>query len=88
MALGIPRYSAREAIKKWTECQHRAAWKDLLGRRHGKLIISRAEEDLLKLSRHQVGMVVAFLMGHAHVRKHVHIMDLFNPLKTKRICLM
>ena len=39
-ALGIPKCSAREAIKNWTEHQHYSAWKDLPGLRHGKLFIA------------------------------------------------
>jgi len=31
LALGIPRCSAREAIKNWTEYQHHSAWRDLPG---------------------------------------------------------
>jgi hypothetical protein len=30
-AFGIPRRSATEAIKNWTEYQHYSAWKDLPG---------------------------------------------------------
>jgi hypothetical protein len=55
-AVGIPRCSAREAIKNWIEYQHYIAWKDLPGHRYGKLFIGRPckrrAEDLLKLSRH------------------------------------
>jgi len=40
-ALGIPKCSAREAIKNWTEVQHHSAWRDLPGLRHGKLFIGR-----------------------------------------------
>jgi hypothetical protein len=29
-ALGIPKCSAREAIKNWTEVQHHSAWRDLV----------------------------------------------------------
>jgi ribonuclease HI len=38
-ALGIPRCSAREAIRNWTECQHYISWKDLPRHRHGKLLL-------------------------------------------------
>jgi hypothetical protein len=68
-ALGIPRCSARAAITNWTEYQNFSAWKALPGHRHGKLLISRSckrrVEDLLKLSRHQLKMATAILMGHA-----------------------
>jgi hypothetical protein len=40
-ALGIPRCSARVAIKNWTEIQHYTTWKNVPGYRHGKLFISR-----------------------------------------------
>jgi hypothetical protein len=51
-ALGIPKCSAREAIKNWTENQPYSAWRDLPGDRHGKLFIGRLckkrADDLLR----------------------------------------
>ena len=70
-ALGIPRCSARESIKNWTEHQYYSALRDLPGHRHCKLFIGRPckkrADDLLKLSRHQLKTVVAILTGHAPV---------------------
>jgi ribonuclease HI len=90
--LGIPKCSAREAIKNWTEYQHYIAWKDLPGHRHGKLFISRTSkrrtEDLLKLSGHRLKMAVAIFTGHASVRNHLHIMGLFDGDPTCRFCRM
>jgi hypothetical protein len=58
--------------------------------RHGKLIIGtpckKRADDLLKLSTHQLKMVVAILIGHAPVRRHLHIMDLFEGDPTCRFC--
>jgi hypothetical protein len=52
--------------------QHHHIWRDVPGHKHGKLFISKPckkrAEDLLKLSRHQLRMVVAILTGHAPVR--------------------
>jgi hypothetical protein len=91
-ALGIPRCSAGEEIKNWTEYQYYIASKDLPCHRHGKLFISRPckrrAEDLLKLSRHQLKMTVAILTGHAPVRRHLHIMGLFDGDPTCRFCRM
>jgi hypothetical protein len=60
------------------------AWRDLSGYRHGKLFIGRQckkrADDLLKLSRHQLKMVVAILTGHAPVRRHLNIMGLWGIL--------
>ena len=57
-ALGIPRCSAREAIKNWIECQHGTTWTNLPGHRYDKLLISgrckKRAEDLLTLSRYQL----------------------------------
>jgi hypothetical protein len=68
-ALGIPKCLARVAIKNWTEIQHYTTPKNLPGYRHGELFISRPckkrADDLLKLSRLQMRIVVAFFMGHA-----------------------
>jgi hypothetical protein len=91
-ALAIPRCSAREAIKNWTEYQHYIAWKDSPGQKHSKFFISipckRRGEDLLKLSRHQLKMAVAILTGRAPVRRHLHIMGLFDGDPTCGFCRM
>jgi hypothetical protein len=91
-ALGIPRCSARDAVKNWTKIQHSTAWKNLLGHGHGKLFISRPckkkAEDLLKLCRYQLRTVVAFLMGHAPVMRHLNIMGLFDGNPDCRFCKM
>jgi hypothetical protein len=89
-ALGIPKCLAREAIKNWTENQHYNAWKNLPGHRHGKLIIGKPckkrTDDLLKLSRHQLKMVVAILTGHAPVKGHLYTMGLLDGDPTCRFC--
>jgi ribonuclease HI len=89
-ALGIPKCSAREAIRTWSVKQHHNAWRDLPGHTHGKLFIGRPckkrADDLLKLSRHQLKMVVAILTGHAPVRKHLRTMGLFEGDPTCRFC--
>jgi hypothetical protein len=67
-------------------------WRDLPGHRHGKLFTGRPckkkADDLLKLSRHQLKMVVAILTGHVPVRRHLYIMGLFNVDTTCRFCRM
>jgi len=91
-ARGIPKCSAREAIKNWTEFQHHSAWRDLPAHRHGKLFIGRPckkrADDLLKLSRHQLKIVVAIFTGHAPVKGHLFIMGLFDADPTCRFCRM
>ena len=71
LALGIHRCVAREAIRNWTEHQHYSAWKVLPAHRHGELFIGKPckkrADDLLELSKHQLQMVVAILIGHAPV---------------------
>jgi hypothetical protein len=82
-ALGITKCSAREAI-------NHSAWRNLPGHWHGKLFIGRPckkrADDLLKLSRHQLKMVVAILTGHAPVRGHLYVMGLFEGDPTCRFC--
>ena len=89
-ALGIPKCLAREAIKNWTEHQHFNTWKDIPGCRHGKLFIGqrckKRAEDLLKLGRHQLKMVVAILTGHAPVKGCLLTMGLFNGDPSCRFC--
>jgi hypothetical protein len=38
-ALGIPKCSAREAIKNWIEHHRYSAWRDLSGLRYGKIFL-------------------------------------------------
>jgi len=62
----------------------------LPGHRHGKLFIGRPckkrADDLLKLSRNQLKMVVAILIGHAFVRGHLYTIGLFDEDPTCRFC--
>ena len=48
-------------------------WRNVPGNRHGKLFIDKLckkrADDLLKLGRHQLRMIVAILTGHAPMRK-------------------
>ena len=91
-ALGIPKCLAREAIKSWTEYQHSTTWKTVPGCRHGKRFISRPckkrADDLIKLRRHQIKMVVAILTVHAPVKEHLRIMGLFSGDPFCRFCRM
>jgi hypothetical protein len=70
--------------------QQHNAWRDLPGHRHGKLFLGRPckkrPDDLLKLSRHQLKIVVAILIGHAPVRKHLRTMSLVVGDSTCRFC--
>jgi hypothetical protein len=62
--------------------QHLCTWRNLTGHRHSKLFISgpcrKRADNLLRLSRRQLKMVVAILTEHAPVRKHLHTMGLFD----------
>ena len=91
-ALRIPKCLAREAIKNWTKHQHFSTWKDTPGCRNGKLFIGKPRkkrtDNLLKLGRHQVKMVVAILTGHAPVRGCLLTMGLFNGDPSCRFCGM
>jgi hypothetical protein len=64
----------------------------LPGHRHGKLFIGRPfkkrADDLLRLSRPQIKIVVAILTGHAPVRRNLNIMGLFDGDPTRRFCGM
>jgi hypothetical protein len=70
--------------------QHHCGWRDLPGHRHGKRFIGRPckkrADDLLKLSRHQLKIVVAILTGHAPVRKHIRTVSLIEGDPTCRFC--
>jgi hypothetical protein len=54
------------------------------------LLVDHVRKDLrtLKLSRHQLRMVVAFLMGHASAKKHLNIMGLLDGDLHCRFCNM
>jgi hypothetical protein len=62
----------------------------LPGHTHGKYLIGRPckkrADDLLKLGRHQLKMVVAILTGHAPVKRHLYIMGLLDGDPTCRFC--
>ena len=49
---------------------------------------NRAVDNLLKLSRHQLKIVVAIFTGHAPVRGHLYIMGLFDGNPNCRFCRM
>jgi hypothetical protein len=89
-ALGIPKCLARQAIRTWIINQHHRTWKVLPDHRHGKLFISgpckKRAEDLIKLSRYQLRMVVAILTGHAPVRTHLRTTGLFKGDPACRFC--
>ena len=80
----MARISEERSVKKVFKNKHlrKETWKTVPGCRHGKLFISRPckkrADDLLKLGRHQLRMVVAVLTGHAPVREHLRIMGLFS----------
>jgi hypothetical protein len=65
-------------------------WRDLPGHRHSKLFIGglckKRADDLRKLSRHQLKIVVVILTGHAPVRKQLCNMGLFEGDPTCRFC--
>jgi hypothetical protein len=67
-------------------------WRDLPGHRYGKIFIGRPcknrADDLLRLSRPQLKMVVAILTGQASVRRHLNITGLFDGDPTCRYCRM
>jgi hypothetical protein len=67
-------------------------WRDLPGHRHGKLFIGRPRkkraDDLLRLSRPQLKMVVVILTGHAPMRRHLNIMGLSDGDPACRFCRM
>ena len=54
------------------------------------LLVDHVRKDLrtLKLSRHQLRMVVAYLTGHAPVKKHLNMMGLFDSDADLRFCKM
>jgi hypothetical protein len=66
------------------------AWRDMPGHRHGKLCVARPckkrADDLLKLSRHQLKMVVVILTDHVPVGGHVYTVGLFGGEPTCRFC--
>ena len=60
------------------------------GHKHGKLFIGRPckerADDLLKLSRHQLKVVIAVLTGCAAIRGHLYTVGLFDGDPTCRLC--
>ena len=60
--------------------------------KHSKLFIGRPckkrADDLLKLNRHQLKLVVAILTGHASMRGHLRSIGLFDGDPFCRFCGM
>jgi hypothetical protein len=85
-------------IVEWDRPQMRiwlmriACWITKATNRHGKLFIGRPckkrADDLLRLSRPELKMVVTILRGHAPVRRHLNIMRLFDGVPSCRFCRM
>jgi hypothetical protein len=48
--------------------------------------VKKRADNLLRLSRHQLRMVIAILAGHAPVRRHLNIMGRFKGDPTCRFC--
>ena len=71
---------------------HLSTWKDMPGCRHGKLFIGRLckkrADELLKLGRHQLKMVVAILTRHAPVKGRLRTVGKFNGDPSCRFCGM
>ena len=82
LALGISKCLAREAIKKWTKLQHLNKWIHMPGCKHEKLFIGRPckkrADDLLKINRHQLKLVVTILNWHDSVWGHLRNVGQFE----------
>ena len=91
-ALGIPKCLARESIKNWTKLQHLNKWIHMPGCKHGKLFIGRpckkGADDLLKLNRRQLKLVVAILTWHDSVWGHLRNVGQFEVDPSCRFCGM
>jgi hypothetical protein len=51
-------------------------------------LCKRRADDLFKLNKHQLKSAVAFLTGHAPVRRHLRTIGLFNEDPSCRFCRM
>ena len=93
-ALGIHKCLPREAIKNWTELQHFNRWTQIPDCKHVKLLVfigrpcKKRADDVLKLNRHQLKLVVAILTGQAPVRGHLRTIGLFDGDPSCRFCGM
>ena len=89
-ALGIPKGTAREAIKKWIRQSHTQHWEKCPGGRQGKLFIKepckKRTEEILKLNRLQIKTITGLLSGHAPLKKHLNTMGLWNGNLDCRLC--
>jgi hypothetical protein len=90
--LGIPKCLAREAIKNWTETNILSPGQKGQIANMASFFISRSckkrAEDLLKLGRHQLKMIVAILTGHAPIKGHLRTIGLFDGDPSCRLCGM
>ena len=81
-ALAYPKASASRSIEDWSHSQFVDFWISHPGLRQAKVLISgplpKRAEEILRLSRKHMRVVVSFLTGHGPFRKHLHTIGVVN----------
>jgi hypothetical protein len=74
-ACGISVGAAKNAVRDWTNRNHKEYWESVTGLTQAKGLIqgpfARRTQDLLKLNRDQLQWVVGLPTGHCHLKGHL-----------------
>jgi hypothetical protein len=89
-ACGISVGIAKNAVREWTNNDHKKYWESLTGLKHAKEFLQgssvRRTRQLLKPNRNQLWWVRGLLTGCCHLKGHLFKLGLTNNLKYER-CL-
>jgi hypothetical protein len=79
-AYGISAGDAENAVRDWTNRDHKKHWESLTGFKQAKGLIkgpsARRTKELLDLNRNKLRWVVGLLTGHCHLKGYLSKWDL------------
>jgi len=83
LSWGVSRQNIRRKMKRWIENKHLALWRGPCStQRQARELISGPDlatrARLLSFNRTQSRVVTGLLTGHNTLRRHLHIMGLYN----------
>ena len=85
--LGTSQKAVRTSVRKWLIDKSTQNFRQTLGTRHSKIVISKFSEqrasNLLKLQRDELRNLIAFYTGHGRFRRHLQNMRLADESKCK-----
>lgn len=87
---GINMKTARGVIHNWEKQEMNKAWLNSPGQKHTKSMITNSSakiaSEILRCSRSKLQVIVGFITGHYHFRKHLKVMGLLQQDPLCRKC--